>query len=60
MCNTHAQIKDFDFKIPGRDVLDKVVSSVGLSLIDDVDLVPRAISGSKLERAEEWYTYRCA
>lgn len=57
MCNTHARIKDSDFKIPGRNfVLDKVVSLVRMSRIDDVDLsgAVGSIPGSKLERAEEW------
>ncbi|KIK11354.1 hypothetical protein PISMIDRAFT_690419, partial [Pisolithus microcarpus 441] len=59
MRNAHAQIKDFDCKGPGRDVvLEKVISLVRMSRIDDVDLVRavRNIPRSELERDEEWHT----
>ncbi|KAI6046612.1 hypothetical protein EDC04DRAFT_2887878 [Pisolithus marmoratus] len=59
MRNAHAQIKDFDYKMPGRDaVLEKIVSLVRMSRIDDVEL-SRAIgriTASELEQDEEWHT----
>lgn len=59
MRNAHAQIKNFDYKIPGRDaVLEKIVFLVRMSRIDDVDLSRTLgrISPSELERDEEWHT----
>ncbi|KAI6019023.1 hypothetical protein BKA83DRAFT_4312134 [Pisolithus microcarpus] len=57
--NTHVQVKDFDCKGPGRDVVfEKVVSLVRMSPTDDVDLTRAigSIPGSELERDEEWHT----
>ncbi|KIK19422.1 hypothetical protein PISMIDRAFT_13693 [Pisolithus microcarpus 441] len=57
--NTHVQVKNFDCKGPGRDVVfEKVVSLVRMSPTDDVDLTRAigSIPGSELERDEEWHT----
>ncbi|KAI5982598.1 hypothetical protein EDD15DRAFT_2377607 [Pisolithus albus] len=57
MQNAHAQIKAFDCKGPGRDVvLEKVVSLVWMSRIDDVDLIRAVRNIPRLERDEEWHT----
>ncbi|KAI6113482.1 hypothetical protein EDD16DRAFT_1138069 [Pisolithus croceorrhizus] len=58
MRNAHVQIKDFDYKVPGRDaVLEKIVSLVTVSRIDDDALIRTVgrIPREQLEQDEEWH-----